>query len=182
MTQRTDIKTRVISGAILSDDGVYRYALWRTWDPSKPPAVFVMLNPSTADAAADDPTIRKCVGFARRWECGAIYVVNLFAYRSTDPRNLRGVDVDVLTGPTNDHHIRRAMAGSFGMTGDPLGGPVVAAWGSQPKAVLGTQPAALAGMAAGVGVKLQCMGRTYNGSPRHPLMLAYSTPLEPFDG
>jgi hypothetical protein len=57
-------------GAVLSDDGVYRYRLWRIWDDDRAPTAFLMLNPSTADATVDDPTLRRCIAFARRWGAG----------------------------------------------------------------------------------------------------------------
>lgn len=64
----------------------YRYDLWRRWDISKGYAMFIGLNPSTADKTADDPTIRRCIGFARSWGYGALCMTNLFAFRATDPR------------------------------------------------------------------------------------------------
>jgi hypothetical protein len=70
--------------AEISEDGKYRYALMRMWD-DKPLMMFCMLNPSTADATKDDPTIRRCIGFAKDRGYGGIYVVNLMAYRATDP-------------------------------------------------------------------------------------------------
>jgi hypothetical protein len=73
-------------GALLSEDGRYRYRLWRLWDDLAPVMVWVMLNPSTADADLDDPTIRKCIGFAKANRHGGIIVVNLFAWRATDPK------------------------------------------------------------------------------------------------
>src|SRR5262249_62207047 len=65
--------------------GRYRYWLTRTWDAARPAVCWLMLNPSTADAARDDPTIRRCIGLARRWGHGGIVVVNLFAWRAPDP-------------------------------------------------------------------------------------------------
>jgi len=76
---------RSFGGAIVSDDGLYRYRLWRRWDAECPTMVWIMLNPSTADAEVDDPTIRRCIGFARREHCGGIEVVNLYALRATNP-------------------------------------------------------------------------------------------------
>lgn len=75
-------------GAILSECEDYRYRLWRIWDESKPKVMFIMLNPSTADADTDDPTIRRCIGFAKYWGFGGLYVGNIFAYRSTQPKGL----------------------------------------------------------------------------------------------
>lgn len=75
--------------AVISNCGKYRYQLSREWDDTKPKCLFIMLNPSTADADIDDPTITRCIGFAKSWGFGGLMVGNLFAYRSTDPRNLK---------------------------------------------------------------------------------------------
>ncbi|HDR1569813.1 TPA: DUF1643 domain-containing protein, partial [Pasteurella multocida] len=72
------------NNAIFSDCGTYRYVLWRIWDTLLPRITFIGLNPSTADESNDDPTIRRCINFAKKWGYGGIYMVNLFAYRSTD--------------------------------------------------------------------------------------------------
>ena len=97
----------VIGGATFSRDRRYRYRLWRRWDRSRAVVAFVMLNPSTADAMHDDPTIRRCVGFARAWGFGGVDVVNLFALRATDTRALRKAADPI--GPANDRHLRRAV-------------------------------------------------------------------------
>lgn len=88
-------------GAQISDDGVYRYRLWRTWHPSRPRCAFVMLNPSTADGEIDDPTIRRCQTFARLWGFGALDVFNLYGLRATGPAVLRRFEGDAV-GPQND--------------------------------------------------------------------------------
>lgn len=158
-------------GALLSPCGIYRYQLWRMWDPKGPRIAWVMLNPSTADATQDDPTIRRCVAFARAWGFGDLVVVNLFALRATDPRELR----NALTagrdpvGPDNDLRIMD-VAGSASA--------VVAAWGVH---------GALAGRDREVqrllhGVDVQCLGTTRDGHPRHPLYLATNTPRMPYRG
>jgi hypothetical protein len=98
------------SGATFDPTGAYRYALWRVWDGNRPPLVFVMLNPSIADAERDDPTIRRCLGFACAWGYGALTVVNLFALRATCPHTLRRAADPV--GPDNDEHLRAALAGA----------------------------------------------------------------------
>lgn len=90
----------MIKDAFISADEKYRYALWRTWDEKKPKTLFVMLNPSTADANNDDPTIRRCIAFAESWGHGGIIVGNLFAYRATDPKEL--LKADNPKGPAND--------------------------------------------------------------------------------
>src|SRR5688500_16243773 len=100
-------------------EGDYRYLLWRIWDASRPIVNVVGVNPSTADADRNDPTITRCIEFARRWECGGLLMTNLFAYRSSKTRALRDA-VDPI-GPKNDRFIRDASArAAF----------VVAAWGN----------------------------------------------------
>ena len=81
----------------------YRYRLKRTWDASKPHAMFVMMNPSTADPFVDDPTVAKCGRFARAWGYGGLYVGNTFAYRATDKKHLRLIPDPI--GPDNDKHL-----------------------------------------------------------------------------
>ena len=75
----------MLKAAILSEDRKYRYVLLRTWDEAKPAVLFIGLNPSTADEEDDDPTILKCINYAKTWGYGKILMVNLFALRSTDP-------------------------------------------------------------------------------------------------
>lgn len=79
-------------GAIISDCKNYRYVLWRVWNPDKPKCMFIMLNPSKADGNIDDPTIRRCIGFADAWGYGGFYVCNLFPYRATRPQDLLMTD------------------------------------------------------------------------------------------
>lgn len=166
------------AGAKLSSNGVYRYALWRKWSHWEPLATFVMLNPSTADASIDDPTIRKCMGFARRWGAGGIWVVNLFAYRATDPRGLLSAGDPI--GPHNDGWVKTAFQD---IDCTPL---VVAAWGACGGAanqrLLAPRVSWFRSLARDLGVPLQCLGTTRTGAPRHPLMLAYDTPLRPWEG
>lgn len=154
------------SGAHFGPDPRYRYTLWRRWADGAA-ANFIMLNPSTATEAADDPTIRRCVGFARAWGCGGIVVTNLFAFRATDPKCLR--EVDDPFGPANDCHVvDEARASAV----------VVAAWG-----VGGGYRSAAQCMAETLrahGVRLQCLGVTKDGHPRHPLYVKGDAKLIPF--
>jgi hypothetical protein len=92
-------------GADISHCGRYRYRLWREWNYTYPTCCFIMLNPSTADANIDDPTIRRCVGFAKKWGYGRLNVVNLFAYRSASPEALYGMSKGMAIGPEGDRHI-----------------------------------------------------------------------------
>lgn len=79
----------MIKGAKISECGKYRYQLWRIWDESLPKVLFIMHNPSTADADVDDPTIRRCIAYAKEWGYGGLYVGNLSPYRATDPKDLK---------------------------------------------------------------------------------------------
>lgn len=153
-------------GALLSECGTYRYRLWRLWDDLLPVMVWVMLNPSTADAATDDPTLRKCIGFAKARQHGGVILVNLFAYRATDPGMLPKVSDPV--GPENDEHIRWAVRA-------PLLATVVAAWGADRFAR--NRGRHVRTLIRGLGRDLQCLGTSKDGHPRHPLYLPYSTAL-----
>ena len=79
------MKKIIHSDALFSEDRIYRYALWRTWDESLPKALFIGLNPSTADEIQDDPTIRRCIRYSMDWGYGGYIMGNIFGYRSTDP-------------------------------------------------------------------------------------------------
>ena len=148
--------------ATLSADRTYRYLLTRRWDDG-PVMTWIMLNPSTADADTDDPTIRRCTGFARREGCGAICVVNLFALRATDPRELRTSPDPV--GPDNDSFLlERTRAGS-----------VVAAWGSHGS--LNGRSRAVAALLVAAEVPLLALGVTSSGEPRHPLYIRSDAPF-----
>lgn len=96
----------VDKGATFSNDRKYRYRLWRVWDTSKKPILFLMLNPSTADENVLDPTVRRCVGYAMKWGYGRMDVCNIFALRSTDPKELYKSEDPI--GVENDTHIRIA--------------------------------------------------------------------------
>lgn len=150
--------------AILSDCGRYRYSLTRQWGAG-PRVCWLMLNPSTADAEKDDPTIRKCVGFSKAWGYGSLVVVNLFAWRSTDPRALRAAEDPV--GPENDGAIERAAGTSV---------RVIAAWGAHLRGSgRYARGAHVRALVARRGVPVYHLGFTADGDPRHPLMLPYRT-------
>lgn len=161
------------STALLSADGVYRYALTRRW-AAGPWCAFVMLNPSTADAFDDDPTIRRCVGYAQRWGFAGLLVLNLFAVRSPDPKVMRSHPEPV--GPANDVVILSALLDPRASDGYGVG-RVVMAWGAHG----GHQGRDLAvtRLLRGRGLTPQCLGRTTAGQPRHPLYLpATAEPVE----
>lgn len=146
--------------ANLSADGVYRYRLIRNWCPTMkhPWCGWIMLNPSTADHHADDPTIRRCMNFSRVWGYGGICVLNLFALRATNPHAMWGHQDPV--GPNNDLEIRK----TFDVC------PIwVAAWGSMGH--LMDRDLTVMGMAKAAGTKVVCLGVTREGHPKHPLYL-----------
>jgi len=111
-------------GAEISTCGLYRYRLWRTWDAANPSRVaFIMLNPSTADATANDPTLRRCIDFAQRWGHGGLEVVNLFPFRAADPKEMLRQSREVAVGgPENEEAIRGAVRRCH---------LLVAAWGTK---------------------------------------------------
>lgn len=113
-----DKGSRMVRGAKLSDDRLYRYGLWRKWD-DRPKVMFIGLNPSTADEVEDDPTIRRCIGFANSWGYGGIVVANLFGFRATDPTALQKATDPI--GPENDEWLYR-LADEAAL--------VVGAWGN----------------------------------------------------
>lgn len=167
-----------MTGAVLSPDKKYRYSLFRIWDKALPVYVWIMLNPSTAGVNENDPTIRKCMGFVKHWGGGGLYVVNLFAFRATLPQDLWEADYPI--GKTNDRFIEMVKGK----------GRVVLAWGAsikgdledylknRPRDVLWN----LAQPSPGVESPVVpfCLGLNKDRSPKHPVRLAYSTPLVPF--
>ncbi len=143
----------MIKGAKFSKDRVYRYALWRTWDEELAHVMFIGLNPSTADGTIDDPTIRRCIGFAREWGYGGVYMLNLFAFRATDPRALK-LATDPI-GPENDTSLLMYAEGAD---------KVIAAWGNGGRLL--NQGYYVNGI---LNLKLFCLGVTKSKQPRHPL-------------
>lgn len=169
--QQEDLAGGIAAAVFDSPARVYRYLLTRIWDPAVPPLVVVMLNPSTANALDDDPTIRRLAGpngFARRESAGGVVVVNLFSLCSPHPQDL--VEHPNPVGPYGDAFIRRAAA---------VADRVVVAWGAFPMAVERGRVVVAALRAHGVA--LSCLGMTAAGHPRHPLYLSGSTVLEPYD-
>ena len=164
------------SGALFSPCRAYRYRLWRDWGDPNRRCVFVGVNPSTADETKDDPTIRKCVGFAKRWGFGAIDMVNLFAWRSTDQLGLFRTQDPV--GDENHCRILQAF---------DRASRIVFAWGSGKTAavrkLITSRIRNDAQMLYGYrsDVERGCLGETEDGFARHPLMLPYATPFEPLE-
>lgn len=167
---------RTAAGAQLSKDGRYRWSLWRTWDSSAHLG-WIMLNPSTADAYEDDPTIRRCIGFAKREGYGGIYVANLFGLRATDPSELDAAD-----DPVGRDTIGIGAANADGTPHyyDPwdylrfVCSDVVAAWGTAG----GRYPVRVNDvLRLSGGWPLLCLGTTKHGHPRHPLYMPGDAPL-----
>lgn len=150
------------SGALFSSDRVYRYALWRPTGGGNGKIVgFIGLNPSTADEVNNDPTVRRCIGFAQRWGYSAMYMLNIFGYRSTDPRGLK--DIDDPVGPGNDEAISvfanrcEKIVSCWGVHGEYLGR------GRRVMEIL--YPAN----------NVYSLGVTKSGHPKHPLYLRGDT-------
>lgn len=152
--------------AVISECNQYRYELVREWASNRP-CCFIGLNPSTADASEDDPTIRRCIGFAYEWGCGSLIMTNLYAYRATKPQDMfkaRKSGIDIV-GPRNEEFLESVMDG---------GGIIIAAWGThgseseRGKAMIET------------GL-VQHLGLNKKGSPKHPLYLRKDTKPQPFE-
>lgn len=139
---------------ILSSCRQYRYVLWREWEATQPSyAMFVGLNPSTADETDDDPTIRRCVAYAKRWGYGALCVANLFAYRATEPATMMA-QADPIGADNDRWLVKTAKDAAI----------IVAAWGASGAHLRRDQAVRL--LLAG---RLSCLGTTKDGHPRHPL-------------
>jgi hypothetical protein len=154
------------SGAVFDCRRRYRYLLWREWDVQLPAITFVMLNPSTADDINSDPTISRCLGFARRWQFGSLGVANLFAYRATRANALTKVRDPV--GAYNDHYIRAAV---------DLADQVVVAWGNH--GLLRERHRHLAALLSSCP-QPWCFGITKLAQPKHPLYLRNDAGLVPY--
>lgn len=144
----------MIKTAAISNDLKYRYELTRVWDSSKPLVAFIGLNPSTADDKIDDPTIRRCIGFAKTWGFGGLIMGNIHALRSTDPKALYHSEDP--TGIMNDAYLMSIKSRAL---------ITVAAWGVH-------------GELQGRGEKVKklleycyVLGLTKDGHPKHPLYL-----------
>lgn len=140
------------STAIFSPCRTYRYVLRRRWDWEMPHVAFIGLNPSTADETKDDPTIRRCIQFAKDWGYGGLTMLNLFAFRATDPRDMLKAGDPI--GPENNQHLLHESAKA---------GVVVAAWG--------TKGGKRADEVIAMLPEIHCLRKTKAGHPEHPLYL-----------
>jgi hypothetical protein len=142
-------------GAVFDASGRYRYSLWRAWSDDYPRIAFMLLNPSTADEERNDPTIRRCIGFAREWNFGSVEVVNLFAYRATYAREILRISDPV--GEENNRFLVQAVERCS---------TVVVGWGT--KGILLGRDREVMQLLAGRR-NVYCLGITKDGQPRHPL-------------
>lgn len=158
-------------GADISSCKQYRYRLWRAWGFGDQ-VLWIMLNPSTADSRVNDPTIRRCINFTKAWGCDGFEVVNLYALRATNPRELKNHHNPY--GPTGGRALKKALNDAWRH--------VIVAWGAatalkrdeleeREQAILRWVPE---------GTVLQCLGITKMGHPRHPLYVPNAQPLEPW--
>lgn len=152
--------------AIFSPCRTWRYSLTREWEKDRGRLVVIGLNPSTADETQDDPTIRRCIGYAKRWHYGALLMLNLFAFRATDPRDMKAAADPV--GPDNDEFLTVCTVG------EPT---VLCAWGAhgafRDRGLAVVQALTLGTRERGVGAprNLFVLGTTKAGQPKHPLYL-----------
>lgn len=150
--------------AVISDCGKYRYLLRRAWDHDRQRALFVMLNPSTADAEVDDATIRSCIRLSKSWGYGSFEVVNLFGFRSTDPEAMGEAEDPI--GPRNDQVAIAAIARCD---------TAICAWGAhwmaEPRAP------AMVRLIKAQNPLAYCLGTTKSGAPKHPLYIKSGAPL-----
>jgi len=158
-------------GALFSDDRTYRYVLWRTWDSDLPHVTFIGLNPSTADEVEDDPTIRRCINFAKYWgDYGGIYMLNLFAFRATNPKEMKKTRLPI--GHDNLNYMLYYFSRSA---------LIIPAWGNN-----GThrnEDKKLMDIIKSSRVfskKTYCLGTNKTGTPKHPLYVKGDTSLIPF--
>ncbi|MCB9468478.1 MAG: DUF1643 domain-containing protein [Candidatus Obscuribacterales bacterium] len=168
MATRAQIEQRTTDsgGAIFDRSGKYRYLLWRSLGKGCGNLVFVMLNPNKADEIQDDPTIRRCASFAKDWGFSRLEVVNLFALKAREPKDLIRSRQPV--GPLNDSYLIESMDGA---------GMIVAAWGNYGGHL--ERSTAVLDLAASRGHRLKCLALNACGEPRHPLyMPASAKPLD----
>ncbi len=162
---KQNIEDGIEYGAIFDLSGRYRYSLWRAWSIYHPRIAFILLNPSTADEHKNDPTIRRCISFARAWNFGSLEVVNLFAYRATDYRELLKAHEPI--GAENNRFLIQAVERCS---------TIVLGWGA--KGTFLSRDRQVMSILRGRN-NLYCLGFTKNGQPRHPLYIKGNTDLVP---
>jgi len=163
-------------GATFSFCRRWRYTLWRQWDPGseKDYCAFIGLNPSTADEVQNDPTVTRCINFAKAWGFPGMWMLNLFALRSTDPKGLYAA-----VNPYGPHENWKII---WDIAQDNCA-QVVVCWGAHGAyqraghTLLTMLDPQWAGCTPGCGKQLKCFGKTKSRQPKHPLYLANATPL-----
>ena len=146
--------------AFLSNCGQYRYILTRVWDSSLGFVRFILLNPSTADHEQDDPTVRRCVNYAKSWGCGGLEILNLFAYRATSPKELKNADRPI--GSINDLFLVGDMPGTEYSAAPKY---VICGWGTHGRFMdRGSDVMEMLG-------RVHCLKINGDGTPGHPLYL-----------
>ena len=173
---KADSTNLIRSDAVFSDCGRYRYWLERIWDLQRPILPWVLLNGSTAGTVRNDPTVKRVIGFTRRWNFGGLWLVNAFAGVATKPVDLFAMDDKV--GPLNRHYVQKTIRDAWQHTcslTDTPELPVVLGWGNH--GARGEQDRRVLDWIsrAGAPVRLQCLGVTKRGCPRHPLYRAADT-------
>lgn len=175
MQSRIDTEAKRVSGssielgnsqssAIFSIDKVHRYSLTRVWSPGGKMAVFIGLNPSTADEVENDPTVRRCINYAKAWGCDGLYMLNIFAFRGTDPKDMKVANNPI--GLENDFWLLERCKGAE---------VIIAAWGVHGE----HQDRGKNVMKLLDDLDVKCLGTTKEGHPRHPLYLRKD--LQPTD-
>ena len=151
-----------LSRAFFSDDRRYRYSLYRDLGVGHGTCVFICLNPSTADETKNDPTVRRCMNYAKGWGYRYFYMLNLYAYRATLPKDMMAQGVDAI-GPDNKEWLQTFV--NF-----DLSTLIIAAWGNHGN-VHGMADY-VRGLARESGHRLYCLKVTKSGQPNHPLYLS----------
>lgn len=157
----------MIGGALFSPDRQHRYKLWRIWDKDEGMCAFIGLNPSTADEIENDPTVRRCMTYARDWGFGGLMMLNIFAFRATDPKVMKAA-VDPV-GPANDKHLLAEARWCQ---------QVVAGWGTH--GAFRDRHDRVLRLLDHSEVDLHCLGKTKDGYPKHPLYLRRDLTAVPF--
>lgn len=146
---------------------LYRYSLIHKWSGAPDnKLVFLMLNPSTADAFKADPTVAACMVWAQMWGFGELEVVNIFAYRATDPKNMKKAEDPI--GPLNNAFVKEAAASAS---------LIVAAWGAHGDHLGRGREVATKLLRE---MKLTCLAINEGGHPKHPLYIKRKTKPKPF--
>lgn len=164
-----------MSSAIISPCGTYRYELRRRipcalrWVQ---PALFILFNPSTANAEKDDQTVRKGMGFCKEWFCTDMIFWNLYAFRSRNPKALKTAADPI--GPENDTHLRRIMK-------EHMDGRIILAWGNMVGPQMQQRVAQVASVLREFNKQVEAIKLNDNGSPTHPVMIGYKNEPVPVD-